>query len=90
MSKKLFTIPFIMPDEVPPDVTATAHGSNQGAIPMEPISFNDWLQSDWKADLIMNGTIDEDDYAAWWEMNHFSQEDWTRLNPDLPWGDYFD
>ena len=64
-------------------------GSGQGALIPEMLSYAEWLASDWAQDLFLDGEINEDDYALWWESSGFSQADWEQLNPDLPWEDYF-
>ncbi len=65
-------------------------GSAQNGVPtpVEPMSYEAWLESDWAEDLIQNDTIDQWDYALWWESWGFSQEDWVRLNPGLDWDTY--
>ena len=62
-----------------------------------PMSYGQWLDSEFKEDLVGEGNgIDEDDYATWWdtcasdgENNDFTQAAWEELNPTLPWDDYF-
>ena len=64
----------------------TGQGNIGGAV---PVSYSAWKNTIWYEDIINDGVIDENDYAAWWESNNFTQEDWEELNPDLPWDDYF-
>ncbi len=87
MSKRQFIAPYILLSGGEGSQTGT--GSGQGGSDPVPVSFAAWLESVWRADIIADGTIDEEDYATWWESNGFSQEDWNQLNPDLPWDDYF-
>ena len=91
MAKKHGFNPFILLSGEPGNEVVIGGGTGQGGVdtPTSPMSYNDWLQADWAEDIILNGTIDEDDYAAWWESWEFSQADWVRLNPDMPWEDYF-
>ena len=92
MGHRLFE-PAVEPDPIPvPAPTAvTGGGSGQTGVtlPAEPISFSAWMDSDWKDEYFLDGEINEDDYAMWWEICQFSQADWERLNPDLPWDAYF-
>jgi hypothetical protein len=71
--------------------TVIGGGSGHGGLnqPASPMSFDDWKNSDWAEDLIQNGIIDEDDYAAWWESWSFTKDQWEYYNPNLPWEDYF-
>ena len=94
MAKRNGFNPFILLETTSPTPTSDVvigGGTGQGGLdtPTGPMSYSDWLASDWREDIILNGTIDEYDYAAWWESWEFSQEDWVRLNPSLPWDDYF-
>lgn len=90
MKKNTFN-PFVRPTVLLGDDTVIGGGTGQGGVnpPVGPMSFSAWLASDWKEDLIQNGVIDEDDYAAWWESWGFTKEQWEYYNPDLPWEDYF-
>ena len=91
MAKKLGFNPFVIltaPPQ-PTDVIVIGGGTGEGASDAVPCNFESWLDSAWADDLFQNGTIDEVDYAIWWESNGFTKEDWEDLNPDLPWEDYF-
>ena len=94
MNKRQFIAPYILLSgtglEGDDSGTVIGGGTGHGSTNAVPCSFEAWLNSTWASDLIQNGTIDEYDFAAWWENNNFSQEDWEDLNPDLPWEDYFD
>lgn len=91
MAKKFGFDPFILLSGTPGDDVVIGGGTGQGGVtpPVSAMSYSDWLNSDWKEDLIQDGTINEDDYAVWWESWGFSKEAWESLNPDLPWDDYF-
>jgi len=92
MSKRKFIAPYIILGVTGSDSGGViGGGSGQGGVerPTNPMSYAAWLESDWRDDLLIDGEINEDDYAMWWESWGFSQEDWENLNPDLPWDDYF-
>ena len=88
MNKRSFIAPYIVLSGTD-DTGVIGGGTGQGSTNPIPIGYEAWLESIWKEDIIQNGTIDEDDYAAWWEANKFSEEDWRSLNPNLPWEEYF-
>lgn len=91
MSKKHFSIPVVMESSAPGDIIVIGGGSGEGGSDKVPAySYHDWLLSVYAEDLFIDGVINEDDYAMWWESNGFSKEDWEELNPDLDWSDYFD
>lgn len=73
------------------DDTVIGGGSGQGGLtqPAAPMSYSDWLASVWKEDLIQDGTINEYDFAAWWEGWGFTKEAWDEYNPGLDWDIYF-
>ncbi|MBQ6116869.1 MAG: hypothetical protein IJL08_06055 [Oscillospiraceae bacterium] len=91
MNKRTFIAPYIVLSGISSggDDNVIGGGTGQGGSDAVPCSYEAWLESVWKADLFLDGQINEDDYAMWWEGNGFSQEDWELLNPDLPWDDYF-
>ena len=77
----------------PTPTTVIGSGSAQSGVvlpPVGPLSYSAWLASEYAEDLIENGTIDQNDYAAWWEGEDFTQAQWEELNPDMPYEDYFD
>ena len=98
MSKRRFVLPYVtlsggLTDDG--DVTVIGGGSGQSGVdPLttpSPCSFAYWKDSDWAEDLVGEGNgIDEYDFAAWWDGNEFTRQDWEKLNPDLPWDDYFE
>lgn len=89
MNKRQFIAPYILLSTGGGSVVGP--GSGQGGLdqPASPMSYSDWLSSDWAEDIILDEEINEEDYAAWWESWNFSREDWIRLNPTLSWEDYF-
>ncbi len=92
MANKFGFNPFIILSSNPGgDVIVIGGGTGQGGvtIPASPISYSDWLNSEWRDDYFLDETIDETDYAIWWETCGFSQSDWERLNPGLDWDEYF-
>ena len=68
------------------DVVVVGGGSGEGGItlPATPMTYNDWLASDWKDDYLEDGEIDAYDFAIWWETCGFSKEKWVEFNPGLP------
>ena len=91
MNSKKFTIPVIMEQATPGDVVVIGGGSGEvGSDPVQAYSYHDWLNTPYAEDIFIDGVINEDDYALWWESNGFSREDWEDLNPGLSWDDYFD
>ena len=91
MAKRYEFNPFIVLTGSGDGGSVIGGGTGQGGvtIPAEPMSYEDWLDSDWAQDYILDDNINEYDYAAWWDTCNFSQSDWVRLNPNLPWDDYF-
>ena len=92
MANKFGFNPFIILSSNPgDDVIVIGGGTGEGGVtpPTSPMSYSAWLNSDWAEDIIENGTIDEYDYAAWWEAWGFTKGDWDDLNPSLDWDDYF-
>ena len=97
MSKRRFVLPYVtlsggLPDGG--DVIVIGGGSGQGGITLPdatPCSYAAWKDSyftdEW--DGLHDGP-DEYDFADWWREYGFSREDWEKLNPDLPWDDYFE
>ncbi len=93
MSKMFFENPLIFRDPITPDPTdpvIVVPGSGQGGEDPFACSFDDWMTG-FKSDITGNGTIDFDDYQAWWQQNlakyptEFSQANWARFNPSVPW-----
>ncbi len=62
----------------------TGIGSAQTSPDIRPVSFADW-QTMFAVDMDSDGDEDEDDFYLWWVDKKFSPDDWTRLNPTLPW-----
>ena len=92
MDKRFGFHPTIILSSSGGDGSVIGHGSGQGGVVLEdpvPCSYEHWLTSDWKEDIISDGTIDEYDFAAWWESCEFSKEDWELLNPELDYDKYF-
>ncbi len=91
----MFVTPFIATNTTsnPGNDVVIGGGTGQGTpddeMPVSPCSYSFWLEH-FGEDIIQGDGINEDDFALWWESNGFSQADWEELNPDLPWGDYFD
>ncbi len=90
MSKRRFIAPYIVLSGLTPggEGEVIGGGSAQGGQTPEMLSFEEWLASDWKQDLIMDGEIDAYDYGAWWESSGFTREQWEVINPDLDWEEY--
>lgn len=91
MSKRIGFDPFILLTE-PGDGTTTGGASAGGGyVPItSPMSYTDWLGSDWAEDMDGSGGEPNDwDYAFWWEAWGYDRETWQNLNPDLDWTKYF-
>ena len=93
MSKNKFNLPIItFTIEGGGDETVIGGGSLQGGsgTSASQMAYSAWLASEYADDIILDDVINEYDYAAWWLANNWGQSDWERLNPGLPWADYFD
>lgn len=97
MDKRFGFHPTIILSSSGGDGSVIGHGSGQGGVVLEatPCSYEHWLTSEWKQDLVgeqgdltPDGTIDAYDFGAWWAANEFGEEDWNQLNPGLDYETY--
>ncbi|MBR0136456.1 MAG: hypothetical protein IJM18_09645 [Clostridia bacterium] len=66
MSKKSFVLPTLLSMGGGGDGNVIGGGTGQSGSDAVPMSFNSWLNSTFAGDLINDGTIDQNDYDAWW------------------------
>lgn len=90
MSKNNSFNPFLLLSGTPGDDTVIGGKTGQGGVVVyaSPMSFDQWMASEWKDDYILDGDINFDDYVVWWEYCGFSEDDWKIYNGDT-WDDYF-
>jgi hypothetical protein len=86
MAKRIGFNPLILLGDTPGDDTVIGGGTGQGGVKQPTaMSFEQWLNSEWREDLILDGTVDIKDYATWWESWGFDMNLWSQLNPNNPW-----
>lgn len=95
MSKRRFVAPYILLSAGSGGSGSDiGHGSGQSTTDLiSPMSFEAWLASDLSDDLIEDGTIDFNDYVAWWggmmALNSaFDQAAWESFGNE-DWDEYF-
>ena len=86
MSRKAFTIPFILSTgNNPGDDIVIGGGTGEGGSDPVACSYDAWLRSVWVYDYNGDG-YDFDDYCNWWldqyaqNPNAFSPEVWSEFN----------
>lgn len=96
MSKKMFSIPFILNsenDDLLRDPTVTGGLTGQGELNIvPPIGFDSWKDSEY-ADAFRGdaGEVSFDDYCDWWnsmmekDPSAYSSSMWSQLNPGKLW-----
>lgn len=76
----------ITPDPTNPVVIGG--GTAESTTDPFPCTYDEWWDM-FGSDNNGDSQIDEKDFARWWSENNFTQADWERLNPTLPWDTYF-
>ena len=95
MAKRNIFNPFIFLEDTPGtpgDDVVVGGKTGQGGVEVHayPMSFGDWQNSEWVDDYILDGDINMDDYAVWWEFCGFTFQQWIDAgNTEEDWNTYF-
>ena len=67
--------------------TVIGGGTGQGTSNPFPMSYAEWLTSGFQYgyDFDEDGVYSIEEFAYWWEDQHFTMEQWGEYNPGVDW-----